>query len=409
MRSFEENLRLYAKLIVSQGLGLAPNQELLVVAETDQAPFVRIIAEEAYRAGSKNVEALWRDAELLKVRYREGSDEAMEYGPKWLYDAVARAHRENAARLGIMSTDPNHLAGIAPERIAKTSRTQSVLAKEISDLVSGDAINWCLVGAASPAWAQRVFPDLAVEEATAKLWEKILFTARVMEVDPIGAWTKHSETLASKVRWLNDLRLDALHFTAPGTDLTVGLVEGHRWAGGRTTAKNGITCSANIPTEEVYTMPHRSRVDGFATSTMPLSLRGQIVEGIRVEFRDGAAVSVSATRGEEMLRSLVESDEGARRLGEVALVPHSSKVGQAGTLFLNSLYDENAASHIAFGAAYHNNLSGSDALSQADLLAVGANDSIIHVDWMIGSGEMSVDGIHTNGGRMPLMRSGEWV
>lgn len=409
MRSFEENLRPYAKLIVAQGLGLAPGQELLIIAETDQGPFVRLIAEEAYRAGSKNVEVLWRDAELLKVRYREGTDEAMEYGPKWLYDAVARAHRANAARLGILSADPNNLSGIPPERIAKASRTHSILAKDISDLVSADAINWCLVGAASPGWARRVFPNLAAEEATVKLWEKIFFTARVLEADPIDAWLMHSETLGMKVRWLNDLGLDALHFSAPGTDLRVGLVEGHRWAGGRCTAKNGITCSANIPTEEVYTMPHRARVNGVVSSTMPLSARGQIVDGIRVEFKDGVAVSATAAQGEETLRSIIASDEGASRLGEVALVPHSSKVGQAGTLFLNSLYDENAASHIAFGASYHNNLKSASALSEADLLAAGANDSIVHVDWMIGSSQMDVDGIRANGERLPLMRFGEWI
>lgn len=409
MRSFDENLRLYAQLIIQEGVALAKGQELVVFAEIDQTALVRLIAEEAYRLGAKHVEVLWRDSELARLRMREGSDDAIAYSPAWLHDGIARAHRENAARLGIVSADPQLLSGFPAARLATSARAHSVASKETSDLVGEMAINWCLAGAASSGWAQRVFPDLAEAEGVQALWQKIFLASRVLEPNPIEAWTTHSEALEARVRLLDGLKLDALHFTGPGTDLRVGLVEGHLWAGGRGVSKNGIRCSPNIPTEEVFTMPHRERVDGVVSSTKPLSVRGQIVDGINVEFKDGAITSASATEGSETLQQLISTDEGAKRLGEVALVPHSSKVSATGTLFLNTLFDENAASHIALGACYDENLPGIESLSDSERLAKGANDSIIHVDWMIGSEKVDVDGILADGTVVPLMRSGEWV
>lgn len=409
MRSHSENLRLYAQLTLREGLGLANGQELLVFAEHDQAPFVRLIVEEAYRAGAKHVEVFYRDSEIVKARFREGSDEAIGYAPQWFYDGITQAHRANAARLGILSADPALLSSFPAERVAASSKAQSQAAKELSDLVSEFAINWCLVGASSPEWAKRVFPDSPELEAVAKLWEKIFLSCRVLEDDPLTAWAAHSQTLEAKVAWLNDLRLDALHFRGPGTDLRVGLVENHEWAGGSGVAKNGIRCCPNIPTEEVFTMPHRDRVDGTVRSTKPLSLRGQVLTDIQMEFRDGVAVKATAATGDETLQKLLATDDGAKRLGEVALVPQSSKVSQTGVLFFNSLYDENAACHIAMGASYSENLPGSEALSEDEQAKLGANSSLIHVDWMIGSSSLDVDGVRADGTALPLMRSGEWV
>lgn len=409
MRSFADNLRLFAQLTVKEGVGLAPGQELIVTAEIDQAPFVRLIAEEAYKAGAKNVEVLWKDSDISRTRFKTGSDEAIAYAPSWLYDGIAQAHKGNAARLGIISTDPALLSDIPPDRVATSSTAQSKAGREISELISGFDINWCLVGASSPAWAQRVFPGLPAAEATEKLWEKIFLASRVLEGDPVAAWVSHSETLEAKVEWLNGLRLDAVRFTGPGTDLTVGLVENHLWAGGRGRSKNGILCSPNIPTEEVFTMPHRARVDGVVSSTMPLSLRGQVLDKIRIEFKDGVAVNAGAEKGDEVLQKLLSTDEGAKRLGEVALVPQSSKVAQTGTLFFNSLFDENASCHIALGESYSENLPGLEGLEDEEKNAKGANTSLIHVDWMIGSGSVDVDGIEPDGSVVPLMKSGEWV
>jgi aminopeptidase len=408
-RSFEENLSLYAELIVKKGLAIAPGRELLIFSDIYDPRLARLVAKEAYRAGAKNAEVMWTDETVTLLRYQEGSEAAMDYVPQWLYDGITAAHRDGAARLGLYGTDPGLLSGIPPDRVARNSRAQSVGKKELSELITADHFPWCLVGAAAPGWAARVFPGLDAEEAVAKLWDAIFLTSRVLEPDPIGAWSSHCDALDDRVRWLNALHLDALHFSAPGTDLTVGLAEGHAWQGGWSRSKDGTKCSPNIPTEEVFTMPHRARVDGIVSSSKPLSVRGQIVDGIRMEFRDGVAVQATAEVGNETLRRLLESDEGGRRLGEVALVPHSSKVSQAGILFFNSLYDENAASHIAIGAAYSANLPGHDEMTDEERIGKGANDSIIHVDWMIGSGAMNVDGIGLDGSVQPILRNGEWA
>ena len=247
------------------------------------------------------------------------------------------------------------------------------------------------------------------DEAVAKLWDAIFLTSRVLEADPVAAWAEHCQTVARRKDWLNSLRLDALHFKGPGTDLRVGLVRNHVWVGVQSTMKNGITCSPNIPTEEIFTMPHRTRVNGQVSSSKPLSVRGQLVDGIVVEFRDGEVVNAKAAKGDETLQMLLSTDEGAKRLGEVALVPNSSTVAQTGLLFFNSLYDENAASHIAFGACYGENLKGYDSLSESERLDAGANDSLIHVDWMIGSAGVDVEGVQADGSMIALMRAGEWV
>ena len=408
-RPFEENLTLYAKLAVREGVGLARGQELIVAADLDHAPLVRRVVAEAYRAGARHVEVLWSDPEVVVTRRTEGSDEAVAYAPSWLYDGITRAHRDDAARLGIVGTDPGLLARVDPQRVAASSRAQSLAKKEMSELITGGHMNWCLVGAPTPGWAAKVFPDVPVNEAVARLWEAIFFTSRVLEPDPAAAWAEHCRDLTLRKDWLNGLRLDAIHFTGPGTDLRVGLVENHAWVGVRSTFKNGITCSPNIPTEEVFTMPHRLRVDGRVTSSKPLSVRGQLVDGIVVEFRAGRAVGARAAEGDETLQRLLASDDGATRLGEVALVPESGRVARTGVLFYHSLYDENAASHIAFGAAYGENLAGFGDMSEADRLQAGANDSIVHVDWMIGSGEVDVDGVRADGTTIPLMRGGEWA
>lgn len=408
-RSFEENLALLAKLAIKEGVGLMPGQELIVAAEIVAAPLVRLVTAEAYRAGARNVEVLWSDPEVTLARFREGSEEALSGTSKWLYDGITKTLKEGSARLGILSSAPGMLASVPAEKVAVYSKSQSAARKGLSELIASFDFNWSLVGAASPEWAAEVFPDLDIDEAMDKLWDAIFLTSRIYEEDPIAAWVAHSEGLEARVAQLNELQLAAVHFTGPGTDLRVGLVDDHKWAGGRGTAKNGATCSPNIPTEEVFCMPHRTRVDGKVSSTKPLSLRGQLVDGIEMEFKDGFAVGMKAAKGEETLRRLLDTDEGASRLGEVALVPNSSKVSQSNVLFLNSLYDENAACHIAVGAAYGENLTGYDAMSEEERIAAGANDSLIHIDWMIGSGEVDVTGIHKDGSEVPLMRAGEWV
>ncbi len=408
-RSFEENLALYAKLAIKHGVNLQLDQELIMTADINDAPLVRLLVKEAYQAGAKNVAVMFNDEISSLIRYQEASSNAIGYAPQWFYDSIARAYSEGAARLAITGSNPALLRDIDPDKIATSSKVNAVASKEMMEYIGEFKVNWNIIGSPSAGWAKQVFPDLSEAEAISKLWDAIFVTARVNEEDPLAAWEQHCNNLEIHQNHLNSLNLDSVRFRGPGTDLTVGLAEGHIWVGGWGYAKNGVRCAANIPTEEVFTMPHRARVNGVASSTKTLSLRGQILEGIEVEFKDGKVVKASAKKGEETFLKLLESDEGASHLGEVALVPNSSAVSKAGVVFHNTLYDENAACHIAMGRCYSENLKGWDDMSEDQRTEAGANDSIIHVDWMIGSAEVDVDGITKDGKTVPILKAGEWV
>ncbi len=277
------------------------------------------------------------------------------------------------------------------------------------ELITRHTINWTIVACATPEWAKLVFPDDPADVAVAKLWEAIFVASRVNADDPVVEWQEHGARLKQRVDLLNAKRFSALHFKGPGTDLTVGLADDHLWAGGGTTAGNGVYCQPNIPTEECFTTPHKDRVNGTVRASKPLSHQGTLIENIAVRFEGGKIVEATATAGEDVLNRLISTDDGARRLGEVALVPHSSPIAQSGVLFWNTLFDENAASHIALGQAYSTCLIGGEKMDAEALAKLGANASLIHVDWMIGSGEMDVDGVAADGTSEPLMRKGEWV
>ena len=283
--------------------------------------------------------------------------------------------------------------------------------KPALDLITRHEINWTIVAYASAAWAKLAFPGESQEAAQDKLWEAIFHASRITSDDPVAEWEKHGASLKARVDYLNAKRYHSLHFHRPDgqTDLTVGLADQHLWAGGGTTAGNGIYCQPNIPTEECFTTPHKDRVNGVVSASKPLSHQGTLIENIRCEFANGQIVKATATEGEAALQRLISTDEGARRLGEVALVPHNSPIAQSGILFWNTLFDENAASHIALGQAYSTGLIEGEKMSDEQLAALGANESLIHVDWMIGGATMDVDGLREDGTTEPLMRSGEWV
>jgi aminopeptidase len=277
------------------------------------------------------------------------------------------------------------------------------------ELITRHEINWTIVACATPAWAAAVFPDLPKDEALSRLWNAIFAASRADQLDPVAAWKEHDANLHARSGRLNEKRYSALHFRGPGTDLRVGLADDHLWLGGGTTAGNGLYCIANMPTEEVFTTPHKDRVEGMVTSTKPLSHQGTMIEGISVRFKAGKIVEAHAARGNQVLQRMIETDEGARRLGEVSLVPQSSPIASSGLLFLNTLFDENAACHIALGQAYSTCLKDGDSLTQEQLASRGANSSLIHVDRMIGSNRIDVDGISAGGDSEPVMRAGEWV
>jgi aminopeptidase len=406
---FDSKLERLAQVAVRVGLNLQPGQELVMTAPVEALGLTRKITEQAYKAGASLVTTLFNDDAATLARFQHASPESFDKAPGWLYDGMAQAFRNGAARLAISGQNPKLLKGQNPEHVARASKAQAIAYQPALELITSFHINWSIVSYATPSWAKTVFPHEAEEAAVSRLWEAIFRASRVDGDDPVAAWEAHNRRLKERVDFLNERRYAALHFRGPGTDLRVGLADDHLWSGGSGTAKNGVVCIPNIPTEEVFTTPHRDRIEGYVSSSKPLSHQGSLLDGIRVRFEGGRIVEASARQGEEILRKLLESDEGARSLGEVALVPHSSPIAQMGLLFYNTLFDENAASHIALGQAYSECIVNGDRLSREELAARGANSSLIHVDWMIGSNEMDVDGVAQSGGLEPLMRSGEWV
>ena len=398
-----------AEVAVRVGLGLKPGQELVVTAPLDSVPLVRRITEHAYRAGASLVTTFFSDEEATLMRYRHGRDEGFDTAAAWLYEGMAAAYRNGAARLAVVGEDPSLLAKEDSEKVSRANRARSKAYMPALNLIAGFDINWTIVSAATPSWAKAVFPDDPEDVAVTKLWQAIFSASRVDTPDPIAAWEAHNASLQARTRMLNGRNYAALHFRGPGTDLRVGLADGHEWNGGATRAKNGVVCNANIPTEEVFTTPHKDRVDGYVASTKPLSYNGTLIQDIQVTFEGGRIMNAKARTGEAVLNKVLDTDEGARRLGEVALVPFSSPISQSGLLFFNTLFDENASSHIALGQAYSKCIRDGGSMSEEELASRGANKSLIHIDWMIGSDKVDVDGITQDGTPEPLMRGGEWI
>ena len=397
------------EVAVRVGLGLQEGQELVMTASLDALPLVRRITEHAYKAGASLVTTLFSDEEATLMRFRHARDGSFDVASGWLYDGMASAFKNGAARLAIAGENPSLLAGQDPDKVSRANRARSAAYTPALELIAGFDINWTIASYASPTWARAVFPNEPEEVAVAKLWDAIFAASRVDLVDPVAAWAEHNKALHARTKLLNDKRYSALRFVGPGTDLTVGLADDHAWEGGASTAKNGIVCNPNIPSEEVFTTPHKDRVSGHVTSTKPLSYQGTLIEDIAVRFEDGRIVESTARTGAEVLAKVLDTDAGARRLGEVALVPHSSPISASGLLFYNTLFDENAACHIALGQAYAKCIRGGDTMSPEQLAAKGANKSLIHIDWMIGSSHIDIDGIAADGRAEPIMRRGEWA
>ena len=411
-RSFEENLEIYADLAVNVGVNLQAGQRLWVNAAgnpADTAPLARAITQKAYQAGALHVVVDYNDEQVSAMRLKHGSDESLEYYPDWRLPGPLEHAQNGDGFLSISAVAPDALEGIDPKKIAKVQMAHMQKSKPLSELRSKGAMNWSVIAAPSAGWAAKVYPDLPAAEQMAKLWEAIFKICRVDQDDPTAAWKAHVAKLIEQREKFTAKQYTALKFTGPGTDLTVGLVPNHVWMGGDLSALNGITSRPNIPTEEIFTLPHRENVDGVVTASMPLNLRGTLVEDFSFTFENGRVTKATASTGEEVLNSILDTDDGARRLGEVALVPQSSPIAQMGTLFYNTLYDENAASHIALGRAYNDTLANSGDMSKEEFIAAGGNDSMIHVDFMIGSAEMSVDGVLADGSTEPVMRNGDWA
>jgi aminopeptidase len=398
-----------AEVAVKVGVRLQQGQDLLLTASTAALPLVRKVTEHAYKAGAGIVTPILSDEELTLARYRYGHDFGFDRAAGWLYEGMAKAFSENTARLAIVGENPMLLSGEDPAKVARASKANSKAYLPALEKIVNFDTNWNLIAFPSASWARQVFPDDAEDVAVSKLAEAIFAASRVDGENPIAAWEKHNRVLQQRTEWLTGQRFSALHYSAPGTDLTIGLADGHEWVGGASTTRTGITCNPNIPTEEVFTTPHCRRVSGHVVSSKPLSYQGTLIDNIQVRFEEGRIVEAKASRGEEVLNKVLDTDEGARRLGEVALVPHSSPISKSGLLFLNTLFDENAASHIALGQCYSKCFVDGARLTPHQIAAQGGNQSLIHIDWMIGSDKTDIDGIDAEGRRVPVFRKGEWA
>ena len=409
VRIDSEKIDKLAQLAVYTGLGLRPGQDLILTAPVEALPLVKRIVVHAYKAGAGLVTPLFSDGELTLARYKYANNASFDKAPDWLYNGIGQAFDNNAARMAIVGDDPMLLANQDSDKIGRANKANSIAYKPARERITRFNINWNIIAWPGVAWAKRMFPELSGIEAQSKLADAIFDASRVNTTDPVEEWKKHNEVLRKKCKWLNELDFASLHFNGPGTDLVVGLADGHEWMGGASIAQNGITCNPNIPSEEVFTTPHALNVNGSVCSTKPLSHQGALIDKIQVRFENGKITNAKASKGEEVLLKILDSDEGARRLGEVALVPNSSPISQSGLLFYNTLFDENAACHIALGQCYSKCFKGEENLSEKEILKRGGNSSMIHIDWMIGSRHIDIDGINSDGSRVAVFRKGEWA
>lgn len=409
--SFEENLQKYADIAIRVGLNLQPGQRLLVRAVVTEPAqqLTRAVVKAAYEAGARYVDVLWSDDQQALLRLQHAPADSFEEFSQWRVDAALETLNAGGAMLSIGGGDPDLLKGQDAGAIATMRQTAARASQPASAIVSRMGTNWLGIVAPNAAWAAKLFPDVPAAAQVPALWDAIFAACRVELADPVAAWEAHIAELAARQATLTGKQYDALHLTGPGTDLTLGLPANHVWLGGRVQSENGIGFVPNVPTEEIFTAPHRARVDGVVQATMPLNISGTLIEDFRLTFEAGRVVKLEAASGGEILQQLVDTDEGAARLGEIALVPHSSPISQSGILFYNTLYDENASCHVALGRAYKISIQDGADLADDVFQAAGGNTSLIHIDFMIGSAALDVDGLTADGTVEPVMRGGEWA
>ncbi|ASA21161.1 aminopeptidase [Paenibacillus donghaensis] len=409
MNDFELMLEKYADLVVKVGVNVQPGQVLMVHAPLETAELTRLIVGKAYEAGAKYVMVDWDDEAVTRIRYEKAPEDSFGFYPQWHADMLEQFAAVNGAVLHIKVPDPELFQGIDGNKVSTAVKAAAVARKKYQHYTRNNQISWSLVKAPTRAWANKVFADLPEEERVDAMWEAVFQMNRVGSDDPVAAWREHIGQLKLSQDRMNAKRYKSLHYRAPGTDLRVEMPEGHLWRGGGGENASGVYFVANMPTEEIYTMPHRLGVNGTVRSTLPLNLNGRLVDGITITFKDGKVTDYDAVSGREHLTSLLETDEGASYLGEMALVPHDSPISRLGRVFYNTGIDENASCHFALGSAYPVNIEGGTQMSSEELLAKGANVSLTHVDFMIGSGELDIDGELADGTIEPVFRQGNWV
>ncbi|MFD1900365.1 aminopeptidase [Enterococcus termitis] len=408
--NFDETLEKYARLIAETGVNVQKGQSVVLQISVDQAPLARLITKEAYKLGAGEVIVQWADDQIQRQFLLHADQDYLENIPQYKIDQTNDWVNKGASRISVVSADPDALSGVDTERVASFQAASGKALMSLRKATQANKVSWTVVAAAGKEWAAKVFPDLTdSEQQIDALWDEIFKTTRVYEADPVAAWQAHDTKLAAKAAELNKEQFSALHYTAPGTDLVIGLPKNHLWEGAGSDNVRGEKFMANMPTEEVFTAPDSRRVDGVVSSTKPLSYAGTTISGMRFTFKEGKVIDFSAEQGQEVLETLLNTDEGARHLGEVALVPDPSPISQSGITFYNTLFDENASNHLAFGSAYAFNVQGGTEMTEEELKEAGLNRSQTHVDFMIGSNQMNIDGIREDGTTVPIFRNGDWA
>ncbi|MFI8574283.1 aminopeptidase [Rossellomorea aquimaris] len=408
-KDFDQKIIQYAELAIKVGVNVQPDQPLWISAPLGTEKFVRIVVKEAYLAGARNVHVQWYDEEIMRTHYELAPDDTFYEFPSWLAAAHEWVVGNKGAFLQIEANDPDLLKGIDPDRILNFEKASGDALDRFYEAIEKDQISWSIVAIPSQKWADKVFPDLPEKERIPSLWDRIFTSVRINHEDPVLAWQTHIETLTNKASELNHLKLKSLHYQSEGTDLTVELHEDHLWLTGASKTPDGTHFIANMPTEEVYTVPVKTGVNGTVSSTKPLAYNGNVIDDFTLTFEDGEIKKITAREGEEILKKLILTDDGAAYLGEVALVPHQSPISDSGVLFFNTLFDENASNHLAIGSSYPTCIKDGDILSDEEREEKGLNESVVHEDFMIGSDHMNIDGVCRDGRKIPIFRNGNWA
>lgn len=413
---FEKNLEKYAEVAVKVALNVQPGQNVLIGRPAhgvygipiELAPLVRPIVRKCYEVGAKLVDVMWNDDHLRLIKFQTAPDTIEEF-PTWRSDAAINAAENGDAMLSIYAEDPDLLAGQDVDLVSKFTQTNSKHMARYFQLVTVNNMNWAVMTAPVKGWVERLFPDLSPEKAMEKAWDVIFDICRLKNDDPVQAWKDHINDLAKRSDYMNAKQYDALKLKSAVTDLTIGMPKHHIWTCTKMKSKTGIDFTANVPSEEIFSTPHNKRIDGYVTLTKPLNYGGTLIEGLKVTFKGGKVVGAEATKNQELAEKVFATDEGSKSLGEIALVTHGSPISQSGLVFFNTLIDENASCHIAFGRAYRFGVKGGEDMNDEEFDEIGGNTSLIHIDSMIGSGDMDIDGTTADGKSEPVFRSGEWA
>ncbi|MCY6960052.1 aminopeptidase [Clostridium brassicae] len=408
MKDFHTMLKKYAELAVKTGVNLQKNQTLVINSPIECVEFTRLIAECAYKTGAKNVHVEWSDEEIALIKYMNAPEESFNEFPKWRADGLEKLAKEGAAFLSISASNPELLKNVDSKKIAASNKARSLALKNYREYIMNSTVSWSVVSVPTKEWSKKVFPTLSEKEAIEKLWESIFTIVRVDKNNPIDAWNEHLKNMSEKVNYLNNKKFKKLHFISKETDLTIELPEKHLWAGGGEYNAAGTYFVANMPTEEVFTLPLKTGVNGTVKSTKPLNYSGNLIDNFTLTFKNGKIIDFSAEEGYETLKKLIETDDGSHYLGEVALVPHDSPISNSNIIFYNTLFDENASCHLALGSAYPTCIDGGNEMNEEELKKAGANTSLTHVDFMVGSSDLNIFGETKEGEQTQIFQNGNW-